>query len=780
MEMGDEVEMQKRKIMWTVRLILMAIFLMPSWGWGATYYVVPSGAGTQDGLSWANAFALPATAVTAGNTDVGGDGPHIMYIASGTYNNAVVLTDSDWINGTLIGTSAVGTISPATKGAVLIVPGAAKAFTVSIAGVTLQNISATGNSGANALLDLTGANFVGENLYLYDSSYAILYSRTGATNFNFKRSKFAGCNISEAFAMYNDSSGTIDSCIFSNSDTKYLIAASGAGISNQGAGIVNVRNCLILGSLYSAARNSSTGQLNLTNCIIGNATEGDVVAVNRSNGTLSLTNTFIIPSAHQNHYVSTGAITDGGGNNFALTTSLGFVRYPRIGFFIPNMDDVTNSSIYLDYAESVEVLLSARGMKGSLFLTGQNLAWGTYNYLSRIQDIVDRGTLSISVHGWTHVPYNLTSAGSITKGGATFTVNRAADTITTSDSSVTIAGFRSKLMGQTTTANSIAKAFTDGGWTVSYAASFYDNSGYYNHGEILADGTGTVLTLLIDTTNTGSNITGFFKDQIYDFKVWLEANIPGLTVNTIGGPGGITCAASETAIKNMGFIANRNWASGDTTKLSSLNVYKTSVRQSETIRNDYAAQDTVSMGFWLASYGHLLHFNSHSETDTTLAAWATILDTLKQYNEITVTDFSTAAGIVRASPWTTADDITYTRTWTDQSDFHLLAGSPCIDSGTATGLGANFPDFDGIAMTDGAGNALGAGVDIGCYNFAGHGANGPGQGGQGLMIELIDPLELLQFRFACLSPIVKIEGQRFLDIQGIKFEPFNISPCDVL
>ena len=85
------------------------------------------------------------------------------------------------------------------------------------------------------------------------------------------------------------------------------------------------------------------------------------------------------------------------------------------------------------------------------------------------------------------------------------------------------------------------------------------------------------------------------------------------------------------------------------------------------------------------------------------------------------------------------------------TDFHLLAGNPCIDTGTATGLGANFLDLDGIAMTDGAGNALGAGVDIGCYNFAGHGANGPSQGGMGLGVENIDPLEILGFRYAALD-----------------------------
>jgi hypothetical protein len=48
-------------------------------------------------------------------------------------------------------------------------------------------------------------------------------------------------------------------------------------------------------------------------------------------------------------------------------------------------------------------------------------------------------------------------------------------------------------------------------------------------------------------------------------------------------------------------------------------------------------------------------------------------------------------------------------------DFYLLAGSPCIDTGTATGLGANFLDYDGIAMTDNVGIALNGGIEIGVY-----------------------------------------------------------------
>ena len=48
------------------------------------------------------------------------------------------------------------------------------------------------------------------------------------------------------------------------------------------------------------------------------------------------------------------------------------------------------------------------------------------------------------------------------------------------------------------------------------------------------------------------------------------------------------------------------------------------------------------------------------------------------------------------------------------------------------------------------------------------------------MIELIDPLELLQFRYSCLSPIMPYDDIKFLDIKGIDFKPVNIGPGEII
>ena len=71
-------------------------------------------------------------------------------------------------------------------------------------------------------------------------------------------------------------------------------------------------------------------------------------------------------------------------------------------------------------------------------------------------------------------------------------------------------------------------------------------------------------------------------------------------------------------------------------------------------------------------------------------------------------------------------------------------------------------------------------VDIGCFTFAGHGANGRSQGGQGLMLKLIDPLKWLQFRFTSASPIKTFDDIKLFDVKGIDFKLPNIGPGGII
>ncbi|MBP3358192.1 MAG: hypothetical protein J6K91_04700, partial [Opitutales bacterium] len=58
-------------------------FLLTLLANGATYYVVPNGAGSKNGTSWANAYADVQTAIDSASSAGGGE----VWIAKGTYKH---------------------------------------------------------------------------------------------------------------------------------------------------------------------------------------------------------------------------------------------------------------------------------------------------------------------------------------------------------------------------------------------------------------------------------------------------------------------------------------------------------------------------------------------------------------------------------------------------------------------------------------------------------------------------------------------------------------------
>src|SRR5512143_3011422 len=115
-------------LLWITILFLL---LLASQAGAATYYVVPPGTAGNTPTSpydtWTNAANAISTVVTAGNSDTGGDGPHVAKVAPGTYDGGLVFTDTDWAEGSLITTVAVGSDTPATSPVVYVTSGIAHA-----------------------------------------------------------------------------------------------------------------------------------------------------------------------------------------------------------------------------------------------------------------------------------------------------------------------------------------------------------------------------------------------------------------------------------------------------------------------------------------------------------------------------------------------------------------------------------------------------------------------------------------------------------------------------
>ena len=67
---------------------MITLFLTALVASGATYYVVPGGAGSKNGTSWANAYADVQTAIDSAYNAGGGE----VWIAKGTYKHGSAMT----------------------------------------------------------------------------------------------------------------------------------------------------------------------------------------------------------------------------------------------------------------------------------------------------------------------------------------------------------------------------------------------------------------------------------------------------------------------------------------------------------------------------------------------------------------------------------------------------------------------------------------------------------------------------------------------------------------
>ncbi len=198
---------------------------------GATYYVVPGGAGNKNGTSWANAYADVQTAINRASSDGGGE----VWIAKGTYKHgsAMKMKNNVAIYGGFAGTE------------------------------TSKDQRVSGN---NTILD-------GEGKYIvFVNSYTKLNPLTNSA-------KLDNVTIQNGYAsfgagMYNYyASPEITNCTFSNNS-----AYDGGGMCNSSSSPV-LTNCTFTNNSTSSdgggMYNESSSSPTLTNCTFANNSASD-------------------------------------------------------------------------------------------------------------------------------------------------------------------------------------------------------------------------------------------------------------------------------------------------------------------------------------------------------------------------------------------------------------------------------------------------------------------------------------------------------------------------
>jgi hypothetical protein len=677
--------LSKRCLIWSgiISLILWFLILFGIHSaFANTYYVSPTGSNTSPYDTWAKAANLPSTAITAGEVI---PGPHTLYIAPGTYNSIISISGEDgWISGIIQGTSAHGSTALAAKGQVLL-NGAGNKILINRAGVTIEGISFTGGDSGSNLVENYKTGTIFDSCYLYDPVGRMVMNTSGGEITFIRTDLLGGGRYTGGSPIRNNDSGS-PKMFFVNSiidqSINYPSAAdSRYPIQNSSSNNIEFRHSILDGGTYCNGLNSGTGKIIFYNSFVGCPSKiNDFYSLDRTDGEISAYNSILIQPFATLDRLCYGGLTNDVNN--LKTDQPFFTKRKRSGIIVLCIDDSSN----LTYAQSVETVFSNNGIKGNYFIESDDIQ----TYLTDLQGIHNRGVLELACHSYSHAKLSLTgNIYSITKAGATINVDRTNNQIVVTPGG-TVSSFKTK------TLLAIKTELEGFGCTVGSLTT-----GLYNDtlGEIMAGSSGAqaspyIPQLLIDTTCA----SGLFKSEIADAKALFEAAFG--TEYCFATPEGVTSADVETAVKNAGFWGCRNEQSQSDAErlLSAIDLYQLSfwsIAEYITFSSATDAQvkeRTIAICENAAKTGSIIFLLAHSTAQCTVAQWEIIIDTIQGYtSDIQIMSMYDALNYIKThGEWSTADQRTYTRTWTDTSDYHLTSGSPCIDAGIEASVTSDY------------------------------------------------------------------------------------------
>ena len=315
-------------------LFLITLFLTALVASGATYYVVPGGAGNKNGTSWANAYADVQTAIDSAYNAGGGE----VWIAKGTYKHgsAMTMKNNVHIYGGFAGTETSKEERVEGNNTILDGEGKYSVFynyytesnpltnSAKLDNVTIQNGYSSGfGAGMHnyyASPEITNCTFTNNSTYyggggMYNirssspkltnctfANNSAYYGGGGMYNNNSSSPKLTNCTFANNSAsdyypgggMFNSSSSpTLTNCTFANNS-----AGSGGGMHNSGSSTKPaLTNCTFTnnsagsgGGMFNYGYNGTCNPT-LTNCTFSNNSAGSGGGMyNHSSSSPKLTN----------------------------------------------------------------------------------------------------------------------------------------------------------------------------------------------------------------------------------------------------------------------------------------------------------------------------------------------------------------------------------------------------------------------------------------------------------------------------------------------------------
>jgi hypothetical protein len=700
--------------------LAVLIVLCAGQGWGATIYVIPDPETATAVCYLSGGFPVVAAgACTSGtkgsqleaaNAAVGAGGG-TMILAAGTYTGAMLGTTSgrfrtqranQLIRPASAADSAVGGYLPAYAGTVILDGAGAAASTLvsGYAGTEVRDITFKAPGNANASVSVTasgltltrpksllGTGHVGSifldsncgaactsttNNLLHTSGNKLLGASINANHtptINYSRIHSPATQTWHSPAVFND-------CIFTGTTAAWLTTSGNSGLAATWNNSIFYGNSLTTGNTHIlSVSHDQTWTLN--NCIaIGNPWDNDSYNFNGVTINDSIRNAdplFVSP------------------------------RYP--GIFVLAVDDrgTEGDGSGIEYFEDIAPKIEGYGWKGTLALNYTNgLTAGQWTKVN---------TFYVSGHEISNHGRNGAQVSNNTTTPPVFSVAKAGQTIEITATHLTISGQTPILLAGHTMKNLQDHITADAGGTVSAANATFD----YTPATLLAAvaaGTSINAALALSVDRTA-----FFAEEIATAKTDIETNVSGYTVTSFVPYGNYSDATLQT------YLSTRyTGARGPTvtSTLTSLNAYDINVKSLSTSigdtntceaipisRDECVRRNTAALISQANEQGRIWVLLAHTTAEFALVDWDSMLAVIKASNiqVMTLTEATNFAKTYNpSSDLATADNITYTRTLVDGSNYKLKAGSPARNAGTDVSLTSDY-----------AGNTIWAQPDIGAY-----------------------------------------------------------------
>ncbi len=706
-----------KRIFFTIFLLLA----LAGAAWGATNYVIKDplnpnkirylantwpAADGSDGTGDTDIEAALSSAGSGGTLVISGGTSGLTY--STTEIDATDLLDTTAANQTIRGAITTDINFAEHNGTVNISGSGVDDYVLSIthAGCVVSGLSLS-DAGANRYnLRIYGATAsVVATSVVCDGGNRHLDCETSSAMSSFTHCSFQNTtNTTLSSYLQNDPTLNFNYCMFVGNYAMGLNASwmSGANIT--------LNNCVFWGNGLGSVVSGSSGvatMMTLNNCILSccigpHSTSSSAVTTLRSLGStapITANNCLILPNSLNGNYVITSNVTV----NSEIYGRPAFIspRRPGIARLALTIDDMANYTLWTQIADYVH----ARGGHASFGLNGGFSNWtGLQTYVAQGHEAV--------LHGWTHADLNNLNAFTMqyVGAGSSCTMSITANVLT----SVVTGGPGSENLSYDLTAanyDTISELVSAIDGLAAYTATASQNIA---RSKTLSDVAGIDIRTapyqaLLDNGR-------FYDLEITDLKTLVESNLTGFVATSLIWPSNLYSDVAITAAKSRGVLGARTGdvasASMGTHSLESINIYKiagifASELGTDQITIQRSAGAVVEQLDWQGGIGVIW---GHGEV--TLQNWEYIIDAFLSHG-IEIVTLKDLIAYAKSLTVDSGDGITYTKTFTDNIDWHLQKTSPCINAGTDT------PNQNTAGLTDYDGRnwRMGRHCDIGAYEY---------------------------------------------------------------